>query len=611
MKKLFLLTIVLILALSASSQKGYIRHTIQPANPKLSEIQATPDGILMNSGFPSGLLKSTSSVVIGDTWYDTQTYNSGNLMTHLYEHSDGKIGSVWMHMGQNSTPDRGTAYNFYNGSAWGQMAPHLGSDPKDGFPCYAPWGDNGEIICHYQYIAGTGPLKILRRTVKGTGTWQESVLNPPAGNHSLVWQSMITSGTNHQFVHILALLYDDPYQGQDDALLYYRSSDGGVTWDIPGVVIDGLGSAYFLTISSLKYSWAQPVGNTIAFTYGFDQFDGLLFKSMDNGTTWQKTVVYQSPYDPFTVPDQTPTYGCGDGTSAVALDSQGNAHIVFGRMLRFHDVVSTPPGGWYYYPISTEGLIYWNESMPPLDSTIVSTFTLDSLRAHGNLIAWVVPDTGTINIPTTQPNYGVGLTSMPQLGIDAQDNLFLVYAAVAPLYGDGINYFRHIYGNASFDGGATWNGITDLTSDIYFFFSECVYPALSPLVNNKVHVMFQEDYTPGTGSGEENFMEYLNFPKEYFVGINREPTNAGFTVSQNFPNPTKQKTGFIVTTDKQVSISVEIRNLFGEVQTQPQQCRLNQGKNNITLDLNGLVPGIYLCTFDSGSGKLTRKIIIQ
>ena len=29
---------------------------------------------------------------------------------------------------------------------------------------------------------------------------------------------MMTSGANHEYIHLLALVYDDPYIGQDDAL---------------------------------------------------------------------------------------------------------------------------------------------------------------------------------------------------------------------------------------------------------------------------------------------------------------------------------------------------------------------------------------------------------
>jgi len=486
---------------------------------------------------------------------------------------------------------------------------HIGSDANNAFPSYAPWGPNGEVVTHYQYIANDGPIKVLRRTTKGAGDWQESVLLPPAGDFSIVWGSMITSGANHQYIHQLALTYDNPYLGQTNALLYYRSSDGGISWDINGVIIDGLGSDHFLTIPSLRYSWAQPVGDTLAFSVGFDGFDGLVFKSTDNGTTWEKIVVYQSPYTPFNVADLSPAFGGGDGSSAVTLDSHGKVHVVFGRMVWIHDVVTSPPGGWYFYP-ATEGMIYWNEDMPALDSTQVSSFTLDSLAAHHNLIGWVYPPDTSLVIPTGQPNYGVGLTSGPQIGIDSQDRLFVVYAALAPGYTDGTYFYRHLFANSSPDGGVTWNGIKDLNLDVVFSFSECVYPAVSPLVDQRVHVVFQEDDIPGTGASNENFIDHIDYDKGFFVGVPAVHPTEEFTVSQNSPNPAIGSTTIGLRLEKPAAVSVTVTNLLGDKVRQMNLGTMTAGMNRITLDVSGLNGGIYFYSVRVNDRSVTRKMIV-
>ncbi len=577
--------------------------------PQIGLPAAMPDGGHLNAAILQPGQKPLNMELIGDTWFDTQTNGGGNLMNRVYQFPDGTIGATWMYLDVSGTPDRGTAYNYNNGIGWANASPHLGNDPRDGFPSYAPWGPNGEIIAHYQYIAGEGSVKLLRRATKGVGAWQESILNPPAGNYSLVWHSMITSGPNHEFVHLLALVYDDPYQGQDDALLYYRSPDGGITWDINGVVIPGLGPAFFPTISSLKYAWAQPVGDTLAFTYGFDHFDGLVFKSTDNGSNWQKITVYHAPYSPVGLPDQTAIFGCGDGTSAIALDSKGKVHVAFGRMKQVYDVITTPPGGWYFYP-ETEGIIYWNESMPPLDSATVSSYTLGFLEAGGNLAGKVYPDTN-ITIPSSQPNYGVGLTSGPQFGIDEQDNMYLVWSALSPRNFSIDLYLRHLFINASVDGGTTWTGVKDLTKEVFFVFSECVFPAVAPIVGSNIHVVFQEDFTTGTGSGEENFINDINFPKEYFVGIPKVYKVPGFDVSQNYPNPARQSTSFEIKLEKPADVSIRIENLLGQNLKQMHPGRVSERNKLIRMDLSGIAPGIYYLTVTADSGRITRKLIIE
>jgi len=609
MKRSLLFFLSLFIAATVNAQVRQINDGKQMYTPQLCPVVAIPDGVLFGSRLLQPGQKPLNYTVIGNTWYDTQTYNSGNLMNRIYQYPDGTIGATWINKGATGNPDRGTAYNYYDGTAWTGILPHLGNDPNNGFPSYAPWGPNGEIIAHYQYIVGEGSIKVLRRETKGTGEWLESVLYPPDGYYSLVWHSMITSGPNHEYIHILAFVYDDPYQGQDDALLYYRSSDGGVTWEINGVIIDGLGPEYFPAISALKYSWAQPVGNTIAFTYGFEHFDGLVFKSEDNGDTWQKIVVYQAPYSPFELPDQTAVFGCGDGTSAIALDSQGKVHVAFGRMMKVYDVITTPPGGWYFYP-TTEGMIYWDETMPPLDSTIVSSFTLDYLIAGGYLVGEVYPDT-TITISSSQPNYGVGLTTGPQFGIDSEDNLFLVWAALSPRHYDGEFYYRHLFINASVDGGLSWTGIKDLTNDFNFTWSECVFPAVAPIVDQKVNVVFQEDFTPGTGSGEENYMNHLYFPKEYFVGIPETSAGSGFKVSQNYPNPANQATCFSLMLERPAKVTVIIATPLGQTLRQQYYGNMPEGNNLITMDLCGLSPGIYTFTVKIGDEKVTRKMMIR
>jgi hypothetical protein len=607
MKKLSALLLFSALLLAGFAQPRRGSDVKLPFHPVPVPTAVSPDesGLGVINFFP-GQTDYHYYTPIGNTYYDSQTFNSGNLMNRVYSYPDGTIGASWMNIGPNGTPDRGTAYNYFDGNQWGTANPHLGTATRTGFPSYAPWGPNGEIVANYQYIANDGPIVFLRRENKGQGDWIESKLQPPAGNHSLVWHSMVTSGANHEFIHVLALVYDDPYQGQDDALLYYRSSDGGVTWDINGMQIEGLGSAYYPSIPGLKYSWAQPVGNTIAFTFGFDEFDGLVFKSNDNGTTWQKTVVYDSPVDPMNVPADVNVYGCGDGNSVLTLDDQGKAHVVFGRMLRLREA-----GSWYYIPLASEGVIYWNEDMPALDSTSVSSYTLDHLIAGGNLIGWI---TGNVSIANSQPDYGVGLTSQAQISRNDAGELSVVYSAVSPENMINDLYYRHLYFVRSSDGGATWTDPYPLNSDIDFSFSECVYPALAPHYNSKIEVLFQEDYAPGTGTGaglgEENYMQFLTLVL-FTTGNKPDVETTGFEVSQNYPNPACGSTQICVKLDQAVAVRVSLTDISGRVIRVQDAGTLNPGQNYLTLGLPDLKPGVYAYTVQAGNRKISRKLILQ
>jgi hypothetical protein len=125
------------------------------------------------------------------------------------------------------------------------------------------------------------------------------------------------------------------------------------------------------TIHSLTYTGRIPIGE-LSFTLGFDEWGGWIFKSYDNGENWEKIQVLNTELDPFDLPASSDDIPCGSGTSAIALDSQGIAHVVFSRMVKIYSGDTL-----YYYPF-TDGLIYWKESMPVIDTTHRS-YTLDYL----------------------------------------------------------------------------------------------------------------------------------------------------------------------------------------------------------------------------------------
>ena len=611
MKKLLLSSLIVVIGASLFAQN----HYTTPRNPvKVQYVEMTPDGFINANGNPIiGEKSSNETVEVGITYYDLQS--SINIMNRIWEYDDGTVGAIWLAAGPELVPNRGTGYNYYDGTEWGEPLMHLGDDERTGLPSYAPWGENGEVIEHYWYLGGgePGPMRIYTRETKGEGDWTMNTLYGP-DDLSIVWGSMITSGENNEYIHLLALTYDAPYMGQDNALLYYRSSDGGETWDIEAEIIEGLGEDYRPTAANLKYIWAKPVGNTIAFCYGFDEFGGQIFKSTDNGDNWDVIDAFVSPLDPFNVPSDSDIIPCGDGACAIALDSQGKAHVAFGKKL-----VVFEGGNQYWYPMSTEGIIYWNEDMEPLDTTVISSYTNDYLIEGGNLIGWLLPDvTGSYDILDEQQFYGnQSMTSFPQLGINENDDMFLTYTAIAPGFDNGTNNYRHIHINASYDGGNTWTGPFDVTNDISFFLSECVYPAISLNVKNKIHIMFQMDEIPGifqwlnNHDEVENTMVHMDFPVDAFVGINDHTTKQNFEVSQNYPNPAVTSTVIGINLQETSDVSVEIVSLTGQLVKSLDLGRISAGLTNVTLDVSGLSSGVYYYTVSANDEKITRKLMVR
>jgi hypothetical protein len=559
--------------------------------------------------------KIFDNTVIGNTWYDAQTINYGNIMPRMWAYEDGTIGTSWVCSGEGGVPDRGIGYNYYNGTEWGSFNPHLGPGDRHGTVCYAPWGETGEIACTYQYIAGEGPILFFKREVKGEGDWIQTSVNGPEGT-SIVWQSMGTSGENHEYIHLLAYTYDAEVMGQTNALLYYRSNDGGESWDPDGIIIDGLGIDYLESINALSYTFSNAVGNTIAFTYGFDQWGGWVFKSTDNGENWDQITVMESPYDPLDPPTEAvPAFGCGIGSSAIALDSDGKAHVVFARMMR-----SFTPPDWGYFPWTSDGLIYWNEDMDPLDSTIISTTGLENLEDGGYLCGYVFgydPEYG-VEVPIDQPDYANAMCGFPVISIDEQDNIFIASSNFAPDYMAGDFFYRHIIANSSFDGGLTWNGMVDLNDDIQFVFSECAFPAMAPIVDNDIYFLFQEDPFPGTyewpneqAEPSENNMYFMTIPKSVFVGIEENEAQLNFEISDPYPNPAYVNTMINLRLETHADVTVTMLNMVGQAVKTQHMGGMIAGDHRLTIDVSGLRSGLYYCNIQVDGQSASRKVVVQ
>lgn len=546
---------------------------------------------------------------IGITWNDLQALNYGNTMQRMWVYPDGTIGSTWVGEGENLEPERGAGYNYFDGNDWQEATMHVGPEDRMGTVCYAPWGPEGEIIATYRYIAGEGPMYFLKREVKGEGEWELVELNGPDGC-SIVWQAMMTSGENNEHIHLLAYTYDAEFEGQPNALVYYRSSDGGENWDITDEVIEGVGIDYLPAVSSLSYSFANPVGNTIAFTYGFDEWFGRVFKSYDNGDTWEYFDVYNTGYDPFDPPTESPDFGAGIGSSAIVLDSDAKAHVVFSRCVRLFVDASAN-----YYPAS-DGMIYWNEDMEPLDTVTISATTMEYLDEGGNLIGWILGDE-TYELPADQPSYASSMCAFPQMSIDANNKMFVAYSSIAPGYSNGLLDFRHIVANASFDGGMTWEGQEDLNTDLIFIFSECAFPMLPPVIDEYFHVTYQEDSEPGINGWlanhdpVENHIHYMQIEKEAFVGISDNRLEPLFEVSDCYPNPASSSTMIQINMKQNADINVQVVNIMGQVVQSQKQVNLREGSTNLSIDVNNLSAGIYYCTIESGQNKITRKFVVK
>ena len=336
-------------------------------------------------------------------------------------------------------------------------------------------------------------------------------------------------------------------------------------------------------------------------------------KSTDNGDNWEFIEVYQTPFYP-PPGGATVDFGAGDGTQALAIAPDNSVHVVFGRMVCAYS--ATGALGLY---LDSEGVIYWHEGMPILDSTIVSSYTLDYLAAGGNLAGQLVEPgiSGILDIPV----YWSSLTSHPQILIDDNNRIFTLWSGAAPGYANGTKNYKHIYGNSSNDGGLTWNGIVDMTDALIYTYSECVFPAIAPtLVNNEFHFIFQNDGQPGifvwaTSQVDptDNNITHMSRDASFLTGIrdNQDQASNRLIVSQNFPNPFKSETYIDVSVGDHNEVTFLVSDFTGKIVFSESYRKISKDKFRIHFVNNNLYTGVYYYTILSDSGTFTGKMVVK
>jgi len=554
---------------------------------------------------------------LGTTQYDLQS-NSCTPYGRLYVYPDGTKAGVWT-MGKTPTayPDRGTGYNYFNGTAWGADPSARIESVKTGWPSYAPCGPNGEIVISHQ--SGTAPLVVARRETKGTGSWTESLLPPPSGASGMLWPRMISTGPDHNTIHVIALTAPTGnggtvYQGLDGALLYCRSTDGGVTFS-DWQIFPELSNNYYLGFGGDSYSWLIPYENHIAFVITDSGKDLILMHSADNGDTWEKMIVWEHPYPFFTSTMVTDRFYCPDGSAHGAVDKNGKIHLAFGVNRAYADGTNS-----YWFPW-VDGLAYWNSDMPAWLGGDTNALNPDTLYNHGNLIGWMQDVNGNDSLDLVSLGGGYSLyylspTSMPQLIFDNENNIiYCVFVSVTETFNNGTQDYRHIWVRTSYDFGATWTDFKDLTGNIFHIFDECVFPVISPTFDEgRPALIYQRDNEPGLsvrGDSDPPTTNYITYMViDDYVGV-KENQNKVATVSQNYPNPAHGLTRVMVNTTSTVNLSLSLSNLAGQKVMEINKGQVNAGTHVFDINTSGLTPGIYFYTVNAGNQQTTLKMVVK
>lgn len=556
--------------------------------------------------------------VIGYTQYDLQ---SNAAIDDRMAGGAEAVSAAWT-MSLELTPfsDRGTGYNYYDGNTWGEISYERIESVRIGWPSIVHTASGREVVVSHPGI--DTPLHMAWRDA-GTGAWSEASV-PSDLEVGKLWPRMAAGGEDGNSLHVICITTPTGnggvvHNGQDGSLLYYRSQDGGDSWDIIDHSFADLDSSNFANFSGDTYA-IHARGNTVAFAAFNDFSDSFVMISQDNGETWTKQLLVDFPVDLYVADMGLPEgeefaedynddglfqeYFNTDGAGDVHIDTYGQVHVSYGSM--YYMDADTIDGTTSYFP-GTNGLAYWNESMGA-DSAQIIGYSFD------------YDESGTLDFDEIAAYY-VGCAGFPSIASDAAGNLYVTYSAIMENFSTGAQNYRHQFLVHSMDGGMSWNAdeACDLTPDEDYDGYEAVFGSLAPdVVNGQLEIIYQRDFEPGLHvRGDEdpadiNDIVHLRVPAddlgdcasleyEDWVGI-AEPIDLN-DISL-YPNPADDQVELVI--NRPGAHQIVVWSMTGQQVLSMQTSALVE-----RIETSDWAPGIYLVNIAQGDHQAVIRLAIQ
>ena len=453
----------------------------------------------------------------------------------------------------------------------------------------------------------------------GSGSWTESNI-PSDGPFGNLWSRVAVGGPDDNSIHVICVSTPvgnggTTFQGQDGALLYYRSLDAGETWEMN--TFEELDSTHFNGFAGDTYAIHARDG-VVAFTVFNDLMDTFVMISDDNGDNWEYTAVADFPVDNYVIDAGLPDslgydynddgifqeYLNSDGAGDIHVDQFGQVHMVFGAM--YYMDADTTDDNFSYFP-GTNGLQYWNESYG-VDSSLTIAYAYD------------IDESGTLDIEDEIAAYFVNLAGIPSMASNEDGDLFVSYSAIREDYTTGQQNYRHLYLVQSTDNGVTWNtdDACNLTPDLDYDGYESVFGSMSPDVADHLEIIYQRDFEPGLHvRGDEdpvdiNDIVHIRVPTadlgdcadiefEDWVGVDEQFENGEVAL---YPNPASTIVQLVI--ERPGVHVVNLYDLGGRILNSFETSSMVQD-----IEVSNLSSGIYLVEVSQGSASTVIRLAID
>lgn len=607
-----------------------------------------PDSTFRVQGFDSEV----------NTHYDWQTNAGARTLTHVWD--DGTVNFAYMRYYNNY---RGTGITTYNAAtnSWSHTAGIVETIPS-GWGSIAQYGTNGIVVASHTATDCRVYIINDKDNVQPYSLTETSILD---NTYQPAWPNVMTSGANRNIIHVIACARtDNTPTGLYNQPLYFRSQDGGQTWDKQNVVIPYTGNDYCGAWGSDRCYWMETTDdNCLALVVNNSMSDGMVIYSYDNGETWQRKVFYKHP-DPFNLHDENIYY---PRYTSCQWDSQHRLHVLY-------ELNYVGAGSTNDYGPEIGGVAYWNEYLPyningTTQSAIVGNlvpgqpFVMDKDYLYNDIQAsWWARElcfgeaashemwpefmgylppvdydgnpVDPYNLPLlsvyvhdtrTHGNYNCGMCAFPVLcmvpGTDYMVAVWCAMDAMSYCTGDevnGISYwcYYNLFASCSTDGGYTWSNQIALTDHVVYFGGgygeayELVYPQAA-IVNNKLVIAVQLDGKPGAYVLNSEYCDGDNIAIRYafktfdlseLFGIN--PQDVGENYNGGFsiyPNPADN----IIYIESTNEVNCyEIYTTTGQLVYKGNNCQ-----KKLEIDVKGLPSGTYFVRLLSDDKVCTKKFV--
>ena len=515
MKKLFTLALILLVATTGYAQVRKVSKN--DAKNKAATMQMTKDMENFENvqTKPNMARWDYGEGELDYTTYDWQT-NWGNINRTIVW-PDGKVSFAYTMSHSDNFGDIGTGIGTYdsNTDEWIPSEVRV-ENVKTYFGSIARFQENS-IVVAANTTSSVGVFIVEDKDDITSGSITTSYLNPAYDPSCPV---VMTSGADRDIIHIIAT-------GSDNKLYYFRSTDGGYTWDKENEILPFLTEEYGSFWGPHMAYWMETTeDNRLALVVNNPWSDGMVIYSYDNGETWERKVFYHHPsnttYDNmFMYPRWVSAQWGADDELCIAYE---------------FNATTGEPGSNIYYP-GIGGVAFWSENMPYHGETLPAwgpdptnprpmapgqPFIMDSAyiyediyrswygwsdTTHGMWPEYIgylisVDDSISFNLndPTLHGDYRCGPVAMPVLAMVPGSNgseMVAVWCSLDENNMDGTNFYFKLFASCSYNGGRTWTQQIQLTDDFIWSLNEFVYPQVA-VIGRTLVIAVQTDNETGT-----------------------------------------------------------------------------------------------------------------